>query len=204
MKNRNTTTFISTKVISAKAAKISATLLLTLGSVSAMAILPTPEEGSAATTGATANPAAVTTAAPARRAAAGSSAQGVSSQITASLVSTNASGQEVLAPVTEQTQLQSGNIIEYHGYFTNTNPERVRKMTVTMTIPNEVELMGSVTPEFPFGSIDGSNFSRMPLRGTIDGQNQEIPLSYYKAVRWDVEGIGLNDTVKVSYRAKVK
>jgi hypothetical protein len=44
----------------------------------------------------------------------------------------------------------------------------------------------------------------MPLRGNVNGQNQEIPLGYYKAVRWDIEGVGLNDTVMVQYRAKVK
>ena len=80
----------------------------------------------------------------------------------------------------------------------------VRKMTVTMSIPQQVELLGAVAPDFPYGSVDGNNFSRMPLRGQVDGKVQEIPLQYYQAVRWDLEGIGLNDTVKVKYRARVK
>lgn len=133
-----------------------------------------------------------------------SSSQAISNKITASLISVAANGQETLVPVTASTRLQSGNILEYQGFFTNTNPDRVRKMTVTMSIPEQVELLGGVTPEFPYGSADGKTFARMPLRGQVDNQLQEIPLKYYRAVRWDIEGVGLNDTVMVTYRARVK
>ncbi len=133
-----------------------------------------------------------------------SNAQAVNTKITASLISVDANGNEALVPVTADTRLQSGNILEYQGFFTNTNADRVRKMTVTMSIPEQVELLGGVMPDFPYGSVDGNSFARMPLKGNINGQSQEIPLGYYKAVRWDIEGVGLNDTVMVQYRAKVK
>lgn len=132
------------------------------------------------------------------------SVQAVNSKITASLISVDASGQELLVPVDANTRLQAGNVLEYQGYFTNTNTDRVRKMTVTMSIPEQVELLGGVAPDFPYGSADGNTFARMPLRGKIDNQLQEIPLKYYQAVRWDIEGVGLNDTVMVKYRARVK
>ena len=133
-----------------------------------------------------------------------SNAQAVNTKITASLISVDANGNEALVPVTADTRLQSGNILEYQGFFTNTNADRVRKMTVTMSILEQVELLGGVMPDFPYGSVDGNSFARMPLKGNINGQSQEIPLGYYKAVRWDIEGVGLNDTVMVQYRAKVK
>ncbi|ERL56854.1 hypothetical protein [Psychrobacter aquaticus] len=133
-----------------------------------------------------------------------SNAQAVNSKITASLISVDANGQEILVPVNANTRLQTGNVLEYQGYFTNTNADRVRKMTVTMSIPEQVELLKAVSPDFPYGSADGNTFARMPLRGKIDNQLQEIPLKYYKAVRWDLEGLGLNDTVVVKYRARVK
>ena len=133
-----------------------------------------------------------------------SSAQAVNSKITASLVSVDANGEEVLVPVDTNTRLQSGNVLEYQGYFTNTNADRVRKMTVTMSIPDQVELLNTVAPEFPYGSVDGDNFSRMPLRTRVDNQLEDVALKYYKAVRWDLEGVGLNDTVAVKYRARVK
>lgn len=55
---------------------------------------------------------------------ANSNAQAVNTKITASLISVDANGNEVLVPVTAETRLQSGNILEYQGYFTNTNADR--------------------------------------------------------------------------------
>lgn len=171
---------------------VAGTLVGVMAVTQASALLPTPED--------TLNPVAMRMAANSGN----SNAQAVNSKITASLVSVGANGQETLVPVSSNTRLQSGNILEYQGFFTNTNADRVRKMTVTMSIPQQVELLGAIAPDFPYGSVDGNNFSRMPLRGQIDGKVQEIPLQYYQAVRWDLEGIGLNDTVQVKYRARVK
>lgn len=133
-----------------------------------------------------------------------SGVQAVNSKITAALISVDANGKELLVPVTANTRLQSGNILEYQGLFTNTNPDRVRKMTVTMSIPEQVEMLGGIAPDLPYGSADGNTFARMPLRANIDGKVQEVPLKYYKAVRWDIDGLGLNDSVMVKYRARVK
>ena len=133
-----------------------------------------------------------------------STSQAINSKITASLVSVDPNGKELLVPVTSSTRLQSGNVVEYQGLFTNTNPDRVRKMTVTMTIPEQVEMLGGIAPDFPFASADGNTFARMPLRANIDGKLQEVPLTFYKAVRWDLDGLGLNETATVKYRARVK
>ena len=160
----------------------------------ASAMLPTPEQAVDSSVAVQAN----------ANANQGSSAQAVNSKITALLISVDANGEEVLVPVNANTRLQSGNVLEYQGYFTNTNADRVRKMTVTMSIPDEVELMRTVAPEFPYGSVDGNNFARMPLRTRVDNQLQDVDMKYYKAVRWDMEGVGLNDTVAVKYRARVK
>ncbi|TXD96267.1 hypothetical protein ES754_11595 [Psychrobacter frigidicola] len=172
---------------------VAGTLVGAMAVTQASAILPTPEP---ALDGSTAVQSSNNTSR--------SNAQAVSSKITASLVSVDPNGRELLVPVTANTRLQSGNVLEYQGLFTNTNPDRVRRMTVTMTIPEQVEMLGGIAPDFPFGSADGSAFARMPLRGNIDGQVQEIPLKYYKAVRWNLDAVGLNDTVMVKYRARVK
>ncbi len=178
---------------------VAGTLVGVMAVTQATAMLPTPEQAidnspvalqSSAVSGNNSNSRA--------------SAQAVNSKITASLISVDANGKELLVPVDANTRLQTGNVLEYQGYFTNTNPDRVRKMTVTMSIPEQVELLGNVAPEFPYGSADGKSFARMPLRGRIDNQLQDIPLKYYTAVRWDIEAVGLNDTVMVKYRARVK
>ena len=171
---------------------VAGTLIGAMVVTQASAMLPTPEQ-------------AVDSSMAMQASASGnSSAQAVNSKITASLVSVDANGQETLVPVDTNTRLQSGNVLEYQGYFTNTNADRVRKMTVTMSIPDQVELLGTVAPDFPYGSVDGNNFARMPLRTKVDNQLQDVALRYYKAVRWDLEGVGLNDTVAVKYRARVK
>lgn len=173
---------------------VAGTLVGAMVVTQASAMLPTPEsalDGPAAVSAATANNS-------------NSSVEAINTKITASLVSVGANGQETLVPVTADTRLQSGNILEYQGFFTNTNSDRVRKMTVTLTIPEQVELLRVLTPDFPYGSADGNTFARMPLRGRINNQLQEIPLEYYKAVRWDIDDVGLKDTVMVKYRAKVK
>ena len=177
---------------------IAGTLVGVMAVTQASAMLPTPEQtvdSSVAMQGST-NQASTNSG--------NSSVQAVNSKITASLISVGANGQEVLVPVNANTRLQSGNVLEYQGYFTNTNADRVRKMTVTMSIPEQVELLRTVSPDFPYGSADGDTFARMPLRGKVNNQLQEIPLKYYKAVRWDIDGVGLNDTVAVKYRARVK
>ena len=173
---------------------VAGTLVGVMAVTQASAMLPTPEQAvdNSVAIQSNANPVSTST------------AQAVNSKITASLISVDANGQEVQVPVSANTRLQSGNVLEYQGYFTNTNADRVRKMTVTMSIPEQVELLRAVSPDFPYGSADGNTFARMPLRGKVDNQLQEIPLKYYKAVRWDLEGVGLNDTVVVKYRARVK
>ena len=157
---------------------VAGTLVGVMAVTQASAMLPTPEQAvdNSVAIQSNANPVSTST------------AQAVNSKITASLISVDANGQEVLVPVDA----------------TNTNADRVRKMTVTMSIPEQVELLRAVSPDFPYGSADGNTFARMPLRGKVDNQLQEIPLKYYKAVRWDLEGVGLNDTVVVKYRARVK
>ena len=170
---------------------VAGTLVGAMVVTQASAMLPTPE--------AAADPIAMQIAA-----SSASNAQAITSKITASLISVGANGQETLVPVTNNTRLQAGNILEYQGFFTNNNADRVRQMTVTMSIPQEVELLGGVAPDFAFASVDNTTFARMPLRGQMNGQNQEIPLQFYQSVRWNLEGVGLNDTVMVKYRARVK
>ena len=172
---------------------VAGTLVGAMAVTQASAMLPTPEPtlGSPLTVQAVDN-------------SSRSTSQAINSKITASLVTVDPNGKELLVPVTGSTRLQSGNVLEYQGLFTNTNPDRVRKMTVTMTIPEQVEMLDGLAPDFPFGSADGNTFARMPLRANIDGKLQEVPLTFYKAVRWDLEGLGLNETATVKYRARVK
>ncbi len=111
--------------------------------------------------------------------------------------------QEVLTPINHGMTIKAGDVVEYRGYFTNKGTDRVRKMTVSLGIPQGVELIGGIEP-VASASIDGNRFGSMPLRANIGGQIQAVPLSMYKALRWNVEDIGINGTAVVSYRVVVK
>ncbi|MFW2178302.1 MULTISPECIES: hypothetical protein [unclassified Moraxella] len=121
------------------------------------------------------------------------------------IVGTDAQGQESFIPVTAQTNVSAGNVIEYRGYITNNSPDRVRSMKVTYAIPANTELLSTqVSPERAYGSADGQNFQYMPLKTNASGTLQNLPMAYYKAVRWDIQGLGLNEVAEVKYRVRVK
>lgn len=127
-------------------------------------------------------------------------------KITASLVASNPQGGEVLAPITPTTPLPKGTLIEYHGYILNQSPERVKTLKTTFNIPNGTELQSvtSVNPQPAYGSNDGQQFNYMPIRTNLNGVLQEVPTSYYKAIQWDIAGLGLNEVAEVKYRVVVK
>lgn len=112
-------------------------------------------------------------------------------------------GIETLIPVSVGTPVKSGDVLEYQGLFTNTG-DRVRKMDVTLSIADGLELVGGVSPQYVNASIDGSRFVRMPIRVKVGGEIQNLPLSQYKALRWTIDDVGLGGTAVVKYRAKVK
>lgn len=124
----------------------------------------------------------------------------------ASVVARDAAGNEVLNPITAQTRLASGNVVEYHGYVINRSPDRVRNLKVTFNLPANTELTGlpDMSPTRAYGSVDGTNFQYMPLKTNVGGVVQDIPMSAYKAVQWDVQGLGLNEVAEVKYRVRIK
>ncbi|MDO4896051.1 MAG: hypothetical protein Q3971_01705 [Moraxella sp.] len=112
-------------------------------------------------------------------------------------------GVETLVPVNASTPVKSGDVLEYQGLFTNTG-DRVRKMDVTLSIADGLELVGGVVPQHASASVDGNRFVRMPIRVNVGGQIQNLPLAQYKALRWTIDDVGLGGTAVVKYRAKLK
>lgn len=115
----------------------------------------------------------------------------------------NENGVETLVPINASTPVKSGDVLEYQGLFTNTG-ERVRKMDVTLSIADGLELVGGVVPQHASASMDGNRFVRMPIRVNVGGQIQNLPLAQYKALRWTIDDVGLGGTAVVKYRAKLK
>lgn len=130
----------------------------------------------------------------------------IQTKLTASIIAVNPQGGEMLAPITSQVKLPKGSVIEYHGYIINNTPERVKTLKATFDIPAGTELQSitSVAPQPAYGSNDSMRFNYMPIKSSVNGILQEVPMSYYKALQWDIAGLGLNEVAEVKYRVVVK
>lgn len=127
-------------------------------------------------------------------------------KLTASVVAINPQGGEILAPITSQTQLSRGSIIEYHGYIINNAAERLKTLKANFDIPNGTELqsINSISPQPVYASNDSQRFNYLPIKSNVAGVLQEVPLSYYKTLQWDIVGLGLNEVAEVKYRVVIK
>lgn len=130
--------------------------------------------------------------------------QGLSQSVYAFLVTSDADGVETLVPVSVGTPVKAGDTLEYRAHFTNHTGERIRRTSVSVSIPDGVELVGGIMPIVATASVDNNRFSRVPLRANINGEIQNLPYRYYKALRWSIEDIGLGGTAVVKYRAVLK
>lgn len=130
--------------------------------------------------------------------------EALSRAVYAFLVKTDENGDETLVPIQAGMAVKSGDTLEYQAHFTNYTGERIRRTSVSLSIPMGVELVGGITPVQVAGSVDGSRFARMPLRANIGGEIQNMPYRYYKALRWQIEDIGIHGTAVVKYRAVLR
>lgn len=129
--------------------------------------------------------------------------QQIDRKLNAFVVRTDAQGAESLVPLTIADGVKQGDVVEYQGLFTNQDSHRVRKLVVTLSIPEGVELVGGVSPAAQ-GSADSNRFTRMPVRANIGGEIKDLPFKYYKALRWTVEDLGIGATAVVKYRVVIK
>lgn len=111
---------------------------------------------------------------------------------------------DTLAPVTPQTVLQAGDVVEYHAYVANHSKERVRSVNVSFDVPKEAELIGGFSPDTPLASVDGTRFYPTPLRTNVGGQVETIAMSRYKAIRWNVQDLGIDGVAVVKFQMKLK
>lgn len=114
--------------------------------------------------------------------------------------------QETLEPVTAQSSIKAGDLIEYQVLLTNDGNNRVRDMRVALSLPQGTEFTGVVSPSVGTqASADGSRFVFMPIRTTAaDGSIQNLPFKQYQVLRWNIQDLGIGATAVVKYRAVIK
>jgi uncharacterized repeat protein (TIGR01451 family) len=115
-------------------------------------------------------------------------------------------GKETLQP---GDKANPGDLIEYQIKYSNQGDSNVNNLMVTLPIPKGLQYIGAMVPKANFASLDGVKFEAIPLKRTVrtaDGKEvvQEVPLSEYRALRWDAGLLGAGKATQFSARARVE
>ncbi|CAN5423144.1 hypothetical protein BH10PSE16_BH10PSE16_26630 [soil metagenome] len=115
-------------------------------------------------------------------------------------------GKAVLKPA---AQSKPGEIIEYSGTYRNGSAAAVDKLQAVVPVPVGTTFMaGSTLPASAQASTDGTRFAPMPLVRMVKQPNgsehqETVPLSEYRALRWDIGTLGAGSSTVVSLRVRI-
>jgi uncharacterized repeat protein (TIGR01451 family) len=115
-------------------------------------------------------------------------------------------GKESLAPA---DKAKPGDVIQYEASYQNTGSAPVRNVSAIVPIPVGLTLVADSTkPVAREASLDGKAFSPTPLSRRVRNQagvmeDQPVPLSQYRAVRWTIAEVPSGASTTVTLRARV-
>ena len=126
--------------------------------------------------------------------------------LTAQKVTKDAEGKEQLKPA---DRALPGEVVQYDALYKNTSSAGVKNLAPTLPIPTGLEFLPeTVSPMPAFASVDGRTFAPFPLvrkvakpDGTIE--EQAVPASEYRALRWATGDLEAGKSVVVSARARL-
>lgn len=127
--------------------------------------------------------------------------------LSAHRVTKNVSGKERVSP---GDSANPGEIIEYRATYRNNGGGAALTMAGTLPVPKEMEYVPeSARPASAHASVDGVNYSTMPLKrkvklpnGTV--ANREVPVAEYISLRWNLKDLAPGASVTVTARMKIK
>jgi uncharacterized repeat protein (TIGR01451 family) len=102
-----------------------------------------------------------------------------------------------------------GDIVEYRAVYANKGNGPAKQLFATVPIPaNTTLLADSADPDKAQGTLDGVNFSVLPLMRAVklaDGsvKSEPVPLSEYRALRWSVGNLDAGQQIGVSLRVRI-
>ena len=129
----------------------------------------------------------------------------VSSQLSAQRVEMVA-GKPVLKAASDG---KPGDLLQYSASYRNTGAVAAAKLLATVPVPpGTTYIAASAEPAQAQASTDGSNFAPLPLTRLVkqlDGSTRKepVPLSDYRAVRWEIGALPANATTVVSLRVSI-
>jgi uncharacterized repeat protein (TIGR01451 family) len=115
-------------------------------------------------------------------------------------------GKETLAPA---EKAKPGDIIQYDASYQNNGTAAVKNVGAVVPIPAGLTLVSdSAKPAAPEASLDGKTFSAAPLTRPVKNEagvmeNEPVPLSEYRALRWNLAEVAPGSSTTVTVRARV-
>ena len=103
-----------------------------------------------------------------------------------------------------------GEVIQYDAVYLNQSRKEVRNLAPTLPIPAGMEFVAeSAKPVASQASLDGRTFEPFPLVRKVtrpDGRVEEVPvpLSEYRALRWNVGELKAGATTRIIARARLQ
>lgn len=122
-------------------------------------------------------------------------------ELQANKVINSADGKVSYVPV---ANAQKGETVQYRAIYTNVIDQPISEVAVTLPIPANMAFTGEVSPTSAQATIDGKNYADMPLVRKVDGKIVKIPLSEYKALRWNIKWLPAKKSAEVSMNTTVK
>lgn len=95
------------------------------------------------------------------------------------------------------------DIIEYRAIYTNNTSGDIKNLVATLPIPTNTTFLEKFTPTPALASVDGVNYSVMPLMRKEGLKTVVIPLSEYRGLRWKISSLPAGKSVVVSAQARV-
>lgn len=115
-------------------------------------------------------------------------------------------GKPVLKPA---AQGKPGEVMEYTGTYRNGGVTAVSALQAVVPVPvGTTFIAGSAQPPAAQASTDGTRFAPLPLTRMVrqaDGSERKeaVPLTEYRALRWDVGTLGAGASAVVSLRVRI-
>jgi uncharacterized repeat protein (TIGR01451 family) len=130
----------------------------------------------------------------------------VEAKLSAFKVTQDANKKEVLAPA---DKVAPGDLLEYQVVYQNNGKSQLKQLTATLPLPvGTTYVAGSAKPANAMASVDDKTFAAMPLKRKVkkaDGtlEEQVIPLTEYRALRWKLGELAEKNKATVSARTLV-
>ena len=121
-------------------------------------------------------------------------------------VTQNADHKEVLSPA---DKVAPGDLLKYQVVYQNNGKSLLKQVKATLPLPvGTTYVAGSAKPANATASLDGKDFAAMPLKRMVkksDGKLEEqlVPLTEYRALKWELGELAEKNKVEVSARARV-